>query len=264
MMEHGEARQRRGTSLVELAIYVILASLMLFALYQMLRSGIRLFRSTEGHNESLVAITLVDRILWEDFANLHVPGPMRETLNAPPTLDLGPFGPEPTEPFGAESRVPCPFLRRVRLQVGETLRFQRLRSEGVDQVQRIVTVSYRLLPARGAAPGDRLFVLQREELGSAPRNFANCRLAEVNLEFMTLFSSEKEEARRHPLFFVRWTLVGSSMGRHANKEGEGYRDDFVNAIAVRRPGDLLRQGASGLYWNAVDARVDDMRYLEER
>lgn len=247
---------------MELAIYVAVAAVVMAALFQMLRSGIHLFRSTEGHNESLTAATLVDRLLWEDFTNLHVPGVLRASAEALPELDLGPFLAGKLEGIDGAVPIALPSSRRVALHEGRVLEFHRIRLDPDENRQAVITVRYALSPAQGATEEEKVFVLKRSESDGTERSYPSFRIAELHVDFLILPAPEGSPAGSPPRFFVRWTIVGSSLSRQSTETERGYRNTFMNAVAFRRAGDLLRQGGVALYWNRVDGNHEDMSYVE--
>lgn len=251
--------RRKGFTLVEISIYVILAMVMALILYRLLMGGVKMFKKVEGHQEALQAASIVDRIVERDLAGLCIKGLARLGDDLPDDCFL-PFelNRAAVEGMmkGPDSELPVA-RRRVIDLAEKPFTFYRAVETDDPSHFRLVTVSYGLEPQ--SFQGKTYYHLRRQEAGGSERLFRGAKIRSLQFELLWVWDKAEDLTKRKPLFFIRWTVVGLSSDKKDVTFEDFYDSTIVNTLAVPRLTSFFRPEAPGIFWNTHRSRFN---YLE--
>ena len=106
-----------------------------------------------------------------------------------------------------------------------------------------------------AVGGKTIHYLRRTEDGQE-RVLRGAKLRSLVFELLSVPDKAAEEAKRKPLFFIRWTVVGVSSDKKDVTFVDFYDSTIVNTVAVPRLTAFFRPEAPGFFWNTHRERID--------
>lgn len=255
------SRLRRGFTIVEISIAVLIGIGLLMGIYALYRGGNNMFRKTDANLEAVTAASVVITVITDDLRNLTL---TREDLEKTSDKHSLPISITPGAAGALEAKITN--AEPILLSKGP---FKLLITDPEGALAKkpkrdMITVEYRLKPEK-TPMGKDLFQLVRKNMkNNEERIYRDGYVKEITFQFLRTKEDTKDAgapgAGDEQLFYVRVGVVGASTSLMESPNGQitdqsdYYKLPIIQLFSLDCISELVTARGLGRFWRKVDVK----------